>query len=715
MLRGLWIDKNRSVFGLRLESEGPGKRISVKLIKNPKGEEIGTGTNRRGSLTCPACGYTTPRKAIEKQACEIGLGQKLIAIAIDDGTNRYYREPDEDDEARIQNAEKILQDNHGQIDVPFEDLPYLRSIFNVHIYGIDKWHKLFSNRQILFLSTLVKHFKTLDEELTALSGDLYRAVKTLLAFNIDRSAMLNCNVARWRNDKGGVEGAFSSQDLRMVWDWAEIQPFYPGSFSFQEGSNIIKSVIEDLIQFLDTTGTVEQTSATKIPLPDDSAAAVFTDPPYYDSIPYANLSDFFYVWLRRMVGDIYPYFTENEAPKKQEIVQLAERNEIYFYKTKEFFIKQMTEAMLEARRVCEPGGIGCVVFAHKTTEGWEALLEALINGGWVVTASWPIETELATRFKAIGTASLSSSIHLVCRPRENPDGSLRIDDIGDWHVVLDELPRRIHKWMPRLANEGVVGADAIFACLGPALEVFSRYSSVEKASGEKVALKEYLEEVWASIAREALNMIFEGADASGFEEDARLTAMWFWTLRTAVDEEHETDGNEEDKVKNIHGYSIEYDAARKIAQGLGAHLENLAHLVEIKGGTATLLTAGARTQYLFGKDATNVPQDRKKKLDRQMKLNFEEELKELEEEPGDWAGDLSGRAGSTVLDQLHQCMVLFGAGRGEALRRFLVDDAIGRNPLFWRLAQALSALYPTGTDEKRWVDGVMARKKGLGF
>ena len=210
-------------------------------------------------------------------------------------------------------------------------------------------------------------------------------------------------------------------------------------------------------------------------------------------------------------------------------------------------------------------------------------------------------------------------------------------------------------------------------------------------------------------------MIFEGADASGFEEDARLTAMWLWTLRTTVEDGKKKEGKEEEKVKSSRGYNLEYDAARKIAQGLGAHLENLSHLVEVKGDTATLLTAGARAHYLFGKDAKYVPKGRKRKPDKQMKLNFEEELKELEEEPGEWTIDLSGGAGTTVLDQLHQCMVLFGAGRGEALRRFLVDDAIRRNPLFWRLAQALSALYPTGTNEKRWVDGVLARKKGLGF
>ncbi|MEE9609885.1 MAG: hypothetical protein V3W19_01470, partial [Desulfatiglandales bacterium] len=154
---------------------------------------------------------------------------------------------------------------------------------------------------------------------------------------------------------------------------------------------------------------------------------------------------------------------------------------------------------------------------------------------------------------------------------------------------------------------------------------------------------------------------------------------------------------------------------RKIAQGLGAHLDNLSHLVEIKGDTATLLSAAARTRYLFGKNATEAPKGKRKKKDPQMLLDFSGELNRIEEESGNVTGELTGKQGSTVLDQLHQSMILFAAGRGEAVKRFLVEEGVGRNPLFWRLAQALSALYPMGTDEKRWVDGVLARKKGLGF
>jgi putative DNA methylase len=317
------------------------------------------------------------------------------------------------------------------------------------------------------------------------------------------------------------------------------------------------------------------------------------------------------------------------------------------------------------------------------------------------------------------SAVLASSVHIVCRSSD--DMADVKEQFGDWRDVLAELPKRIHDWMPRLAKEGVVGADAIFACLGPALEIFSRYSRVEKASGEQVQLKEYLEYVWAAVAKEALNMIFEGADATGFEEDARLTAMWLWTLSTGAevrsqesevgseDEEEEEDSG---KKGNLGGYVLEYDAARKIAQGLGAHLERLSSLVEISGDKARLLPVSERARHLFGKDEGAAPTKRKAKPKQ---LSLLDVLDEAEEEGGGWGEKNAPEVGSTVLDRVHQSMILFAAGRNEALKRFLITDGAGQDRRFWHLADALCKLYPTGTDERRWVEGVMARKKGLGF
>ncbi len=376
----------------------------------------------------------------------------------------------------------------------------------------------------------------------------------------------------------------------------------------------------------------------------------------------------------------------------------------------------------EIRRISIPL-YGTIVFASKTTASWEAILKAVIDAGWIITGSWPIDTEREARMAAIGQARLASSVHIVCRPRENTDGSVRTDEIGDWRDVLQELPRRIHEWMPRLAAEGVVGADAIFACLGPALEIFSRYSRVEKPNGDQVTLKEYLEYVWAAVSKEAISMIFAGADTTGFEEDARLTAMWLWTLSPRMsngesaktDETEDADGDSDERpapAGKLTGFTLEYDAARKIAQGLGAHLELLVNLVEIKGETARLLPVAERTKALFGKEGTESPAAKQKKS---AQLALPGLLEELEQEGSGWTLQNAAKPGTTTLDRLHQAMILFAAGRGEGLRRFLVDDGVGKDQKFWSLAQSLCALYPSGTDERRWSEGVLARKKGLGL
>jgi hypothetical protein len=277
--------------------------------------------------------------------------------------------------------------------------------------------------------------------------------------------------------------------------------------------------------------------------------------------------------------------------------------------------------------------------------------------------------------------------------------------------------------MPRLAEEGVVGADAIFACLGPALEVYSRYSRVEKASGEVVTLKEYLEQVWASVSNEALSLIFKDADAASLEPDARLTAMWLWTLGTKDEGGRMKDGDGEVEVddegveffiRHPSSFILEYDAARKIAQGLGVHLEQIESVVEVKGDKARLFSVAERTRHLFGKDESAPGATARRKKKPAQRTLFEE-LDDTESVEGGWSEMKGPSLGETVLDRVHQAMILFAAGRTEAVKRFLVEDGAGTDARFWKLAQSLSALYPKDTDEKRWVDGVLARKKGLGL
>ena len=726
--------RDGSATGLRLEVDHKKKCISYKIAKANKPESFEHGTLRRGSATCPICGYSVPGDRVRKQAAEMNGGAdtaRLLAVYCESPRGRFYRDPDKRDLAACAKAQKFVESERrkmmedGTPVVPTAELPYLRSIFNVNLIGVNRWELMFTARQLVSMLTLSSLVRDGYSKLKSQNSDCAEAVATALAMVVDRQADYSSSICTWVQSGEFIGHTFAqNQSLPIKWDFAEVVPLASGSGSWDGAVDWVARVLENLTQSQLQSGTAQKASATDQPFPNDSAQLVVTDPPYYDAVPYADLSDFFYVWLKRSIGFLHPtLFSEPTTQKEGEIVQLAERNPKYAFKTREYFERLMVEALADSRRVVSPEGIAVIVFAHKETTAWETMLQAVISAGWIVVASWPIDTEMGARLRARNSAALASSVHLVCRPRENPDGSLRKDDVGDWRDVLAELPKRIHAWMPRLAEEGVVGADAIFACLGPALEVFSRYAHVEKPGGETVTLKEYLVHVWAAVEREALSMIFAGADATGFEEDARLTAMWLWTLSTGGQEtednggesEKKDDGQEgEKKGKKPSGYALASDAAFTLAKGLGAHLENLDHVIEVMGEKSRLLPVAERTRYLFGKDEADAPKRQKKRDDQMMLKGIEREVEEAAEEGG-WGEKTAPKAGSTVLDRVHQAMILFAAGRGEAMKRFLVEEGVGNDNRFWKLAQAFTALYPTKSDEKRWVEGVLARKKGLGF
>jgi len=238
-----------------------------------------------------------------------------------------------------------------------------------------------------------------------------------LACVLDRQADYNSSLCRWIARGEFIGNTFGRQALGIIWDFAEVNPFSHASGSWSGAVEWVARVIEANADFSGQQATVQQSSATAHPLPNDAATLFCTDPPYYDLVPYADLSDFYYVWLKRSIGADHPsMFADTKTPKEQEIVQLAERNKEYSYKTRERFEELMGQAMQEARRVVEASGIGIVFFAHKGTAAWESQLQAMINAGWVVTASWPIDTERGARLRAINSATLASSIQLVCRP-----------------------------------------------------------------------------------------------------------------------------------------------------------------------------------------------------------------------------------------------------------------------------------------------------------
>ena len=713
-----------------VEASNPRKRVAAPSLE---------GTVKRGSVTCPCCRYTTPVARVRAQLKKRrgGTNDSRLLCVVTTRKNekgRHFRLPTDADMAALQAASdallKMETQKIGQFSViPDEEIDVREPRrIPLPMYGMTRWRDLFTHRQLLALSW----FSSALNNLSPGTGDpqLDKAVQLVCALSVSKIADRNSSLCRWISQNQSPGYTFGRQALPMLWDFTESCPLESGG----GWSGIISDTIETIQaqSAVVRVGSCRQASATDQWLPDDSADLFFTDPPYYFSIPYANLSDFFYVWLRRFLGRSWPeLFSDPATNKPDEIIQNLRHSEVlHLQKDRDFYERKLTQAFEQAQRITKSDAIGAVVFAHSETEAWEALLAALIRANWCVTASWPIDTERGARILAQRQSTLASSVHLICRPRETHAGTVGggggdgDGDVGAWGDVLRDLPVRIHDWMPRLVEEGVVGADAIFACLGPALEIFSKYSRVEKANGDSVSLKEYLEHVWAVVASEALLTVLSDVDSGALEPDARLSVIWLWTMGAATADSipavDETEGEEEDAEDeeanstelSKSGYILEYDAVRKLAQGLGAKLENLTNTIEVSGNKARLLSVSERTKFLFGKKDSETVTNKKVKKEKQISL-----FAELEEvaEAQDWDGKGAPITGITTLDRVHQAMLLFGAGRTEALKRFLVEEGVGKQVPFWKLAQSLSALYPGNSDEKRWVDGLLAKKKGFGF
>jgi len=537
-------------------------------------------------------------------------------------------------------------------------------------------------------------------------------------------------LAVWNQVGEKIEHVFGRQALPIVWDYAEVPIFSNSTGNFFSGLVLVAKVIEAWPG--SRPGQIEPADAAGHPLPDETAHVWFTDPPYYDAVPYSDLSDFFFVWLKRalpghpLLRD--PFDPSNPlAPKRQEAVQDEIKMVDGRPKDRHFFEETMSTAFLEGRRTLKEEGIGSVVFAHKTTEGWEALLAGMIRGGWTITGSWPIATERPGRLRSQDSAALATSVHLVCRPR--PEDA----PIGDWADVLRELPKRVGDWMERLQNEGIRGADLVFACIGPALEIFSRYRSVETAEGRVVELAEYLEKVWEVVGRLALEQVLGTAEAKArngaagaVEEDARLTALFLWTLQSTSaqngnGEETEDTSDNEDAVRGKpKGFSLVFDVARRFAQPLGIDLPKWeGRIIETKKGVVRLMAVSERAKQLFGKDGAGAVANQ---LEHDSHSDYQQLL--FPELDAGRVPKIRGRGRrrkaimdtsdvelqkdreATTLDRVHAAMLLQSGGQANALRA-LIKAEQDRGPDFLRLANALSALYPKGSEEKRLLDAML--------
>ena len=289
---------------------------------------------------------------------------------------------------------------------------------------------------------------------------------------------------------------------------------------------------------------VLQASATQLPYPDNYFDAVFTDPPYYDNVPYSYLSDFFYVWLKRSIGDLYPeLFSTPLTPKSKEIVAYSHQ-EGGFEAGKQFFEDMLKKAFREIHRVLKDNGITVIVYTHKSTLGWETLINSLLDSGLVVTASWPIDTEMKARLRAQESAALASSIYIVCR-------KIKKQETGYFNEVKEEIKKHLSEKLERLWQEGVSGADFFIAGIGSAIEIFGKYEKVMDYEGNLIRADKLLEFVRGIVTDYAVHQILHNGIAGELSPLTRFYIIWRWIYKEA---------------------QVEFDEARKLATSVGLDL-----------------------------------------------------------------------------------------------------------------------------------------------
>ena len=758
LMRSFWLckkpNRKRALRHRVVNNEGETPRVEFEIFEPTSETEVSSGTVTRAKAVCLCCNTVLPPERVRAQLTgqkggadtifdakgkRIG-GAILLAVVTlkPEEQGRHYRVAGQKDYDAVWSAQKSLDRiiheklPNGMNIIPDEPTPAgggsgAGRAFSVQKYGMMTFGDLFTARQKLVLGTLMKPSRATTDE----------NIMDLLALAISRYTDGNASLSTWLASYEKIQHVFSRQALPIVWDYAEANPFGDATKSLQSALDFLYDYLAFQTAADLASGTVQLADAAVRSLPDEACSVWFTDPPYYDAVPYADLSDFFFVWLKRMLPH-HPLLRNpfdpmsGLTPKSREAVQ-NERclDEMRQPKDRGSYERTMTDAFFQGRTTLRGDGIGSVVFAHKTTEGWEALLLGLIRGGWTITGSWPIATEAGNRLRAMDSAALATSVHLVCRPR--PEGAA----VGDWSEVLRELPNRVGVWIERLQKEHIRGADLVFACIGPALEIFSRYSKVETAEGTEVTLAEYLQKVWEVVGRSALEQVLGTAEAQArngaagaLEEDARLTALFLWTLQstngenaeavsqTDDDEESGDDEEEGGSKGKPKGFSLIFDVARRFAQPLGIHLpEWEGRIIETKKGIVRLLAVSERTEQLFGREgaqavAKRIEQTAVADVQGMLFPEMEQQTaarigsKRRRTVQGAGADELHTTREATTLDRVHAAMLLQAGGRSNALRA-LIKAELDKGSDFLRLANALSALYPRESEEKRLVDAML--------
>jgi putative DNA methylase len=549
LVRQTWLCRKRGRYiALKVTPDNETKRPKFTVVSSSAKtekeaiEEFGFDPgkfSKGGNAACIFCGTVATSDYVKKEGQGKRIGTQLMAVVCTKKgkPGKIYLSPDEVPEDLIPDEKEIwkrIEKLCEETGLSVPDEPLLdKSADQLPMYGMPTYGDMFTPRQLLALLTFTKWVRKAGEEMNkgGYEEKLAEGIAVNLSFVLNRMVDKDSSVAMWNVVGEKIEHTFSRQAIPMVWDFAEANPFGDASGNVRGALNWVLEVIKELVNSGEPA-SVLRTSATELPYPDNFFDAIITDPPYYDNISYAALSDFFYVWLKRSIGNLYPeHFSGELTPKKKEIVADAKRHGSK-EKAKKFYEEMMEKSLQEAWRVLKPNSPLVMVYAHKTTAGWSTLVEALRKTGFVIQEAWPIHTERPGRLRKIGSSALASSIFLCARKREKGKvGSYEND-------VYPKLEEIVKERVNALFSEGITGADLVIACVGAGLKAFTQFERVEYANGEELTSEKFLHEVEGLVLETILEKLF-GVSAEGvshIDPKTRFYVLWRYTYgKTELD------------------------------------------------------------------------------------------------------------------------------------------------------------------------------------
>jgi adenine-specific DNA methylase len=495
LLKGFYL-ANTSTKQVYLQPIINGTEIDFE-IKRGNCESEGFVQNRK-SLVCPCCGNATSNAELKTQFLKKSIAERLLAVIEESDNGKAYRLPTKAEIsviANIPNAtisipEAIAKDNTKQ--------------FDLCPWGFLTFGDMFSPRQLLALQTLVARLYDLQTELTPQSSDYGKAILTYLGILADRVAIKQNSFITWDTSRETISNLFGKQAIQMVFDYVEGNPFSSSAGSASNALDWICRYIESESDYAFYGKLINASSGDKSQFLDKYLTAVVTDPPYYDAIAYGDISDFFYVWLKRTLGDVYPLnFATPQTPKTDECTALKHHHNGKADKAKAHFEQKLTEIFVAIEH--QTSDIVSIMFAHQSTEAWTTLCNSILVARMNITGSWPIDTEMANRTLGLAGAVLASSVTVAARPAQR-------QGYGDFKEVKKAIEVRVAEEVELLYALGFRGADLLTACFGQAVSEFGRYKKVEKADGSEVTVAELLE-----LSREAaFNALLKGFDGDDF-------------------------------------------------------------------------------------------------------------------------------------------------------------------------------------------------------